>query len=398
MSKKTIKKIPNVPNLRFSEFTDSWLKRRFDEIADFYKGTGISKDQLSLEGNECILYGELYTTYKTETIDEIKSKTNIDTKGLFFGKKNDVIIPASGETPIDIATSCCVCKDNILFGGDLNIIRLKTDNGSFISCQLNGKRKIDIAKIAQGASIVHLHNDDLKKIYLYTPIDLKEQTKIVELFTLIDKRIRSQSKIIDDIESLIKGIRYQIFATKKHQFTDTKLFLLGDFLTEYSKKNNNNNLRSASIGKYGIRMRDEIYSKDLTNDYSKNKVIFKDTLSIGMGSTQIDIGILSEDEKYCISPAYTTYKIANINSKYLNEYLIYLNPLLSKRYMVVGARQGKSVNKAELLNHELMIHSKQEQLEIVKIFSSLFNKLQKEKDILSLYKKQKAYLLQNMFI
>ena len=367
-------------------------------MADFYKGTGISKDQLSSEGNECILYGELYTTYETETIDEIKSKTNIDIKGLFFGKKNDVIIPASGETPIDIATACCVSKDNILFGGDLNVIRLTKDNGSFISCQLNGKRKIDIAKIAQGASIVHLHNDDLKKIYLYTPSDLREQTKIVKLFSQIDKRIKAQSKIIDDMESLIKGIRYLIFCAKMHQFPDTKSFLLGDFLTEYSKKNNNNNLRSASIGKYGIRMRDEIYSKDLTNDYSKNKVIFKDTLSIGMGSTQIDIGILSEDEEYCISPAYTTYKIININSKYLNEYLTYLNPLLSKCYMVIGARQGKSVNKKELLNHELMIHPEQEQLEIVKIFSSLFRKLQKEKDILSLYKKQKAYLLQNMFI
>lgn len=398
MSEKTINKVPNVPNLRFSTFTEEWQQYPLEKIAYFYKGTGISKDQLSEDGNECILYGELYTKYKTETITEIKSRTNISTKGLFFGKTNDVIIPASGETPVDIATACCVTKDDILFGGDLNIIRLHSDNGSFISYQLNGKRKYDIARIAQGASIVHLHNDDLKKLIIYKPNSLIEQEIVVEVFTKLDKRIELQSKIIDNLESLIKGIRYIIFSGNHSLYNETYTSKLGNFLDEYTQKNINNNLRSASVGKYGIRMRDEIYSKDLTNDYSKNKVIYKDTLSIGMGSTQIDIGILLEDNIYCISPAYTTYKIQGINSFYLNEYLIYLNPLLSKRYMVIGARQGKSVNKSELMVHEMELHSVIQQLEIVKIFSSIYTKLKKEKDILSLYKKQKAYLLQNMFI
>ena len=225
-----------------------------------------------------------------------------------------------------------------------------------------------------------------------------EQKEIVLFLAKIDERIDTQSKIIDNLESLIKGIRYIIFSGNHSLYNETYTSKLGNFLDEYTQKNINNNLRSASVGKYGIRMRDEIYSKDLTNDYSKNKVIYKDTLSIGMGSTQIDIGILLEDNIYCISPAYTTYKIQGINSFYLNEYLIYLNPLLSKRYMVIGARQGKSVNKSELMVHEMELHSVIQQLEIVKIFSSIYTKLKKEKDILSLYKKQKAYLLQNMFI
>ena len=173
---------------------------------------------------------------------------------------------------------------------------------------------------------------------------------------------------------------------------------MGSFLTEYSKKNIENNLISVSVGKYGIRRRDEIYSKELSDDYSKNKVIEKDSLIIGMGSTQIDIGILSKDEKYCVSPAYTTYKIYGINSDYLREYLIHLNSLLSKRYMVIGARQGKSVNKSELMQHVLLVHKIEKQLKIVDIFNAFYDKLQKEKDILSLYKKLKAYLLSNMFI
>jgi restriction endonuclease S subunit len=226
----------------------------------------------------------------------------------------------------------------------------------------------------------------------------EEQLKIVEFLSIIDDRISTQSKIIGNLESLIKGIRQRIFSTLNFDVRNSEEYELGSFLSEYSKKNIENNLISVSVGKYGIRRRDEIYSKELSDDYSKNKVIEKDSLIIGMGSTQIDIGILSKDEKYCVSPAYTTYKISGINSDYLREYLIHLNSLLSKRYMVIGARQGKSVNKSELMQHVLLVHNIEKQLQVVDIFNAFYDKLQKEKDILSLYKKQKAYLLSNMFI
>ena len=384
--------------MRFSSFSDEWTTTLLKDSASFYKGAGISKEELSEEGHPCILYGELYTTYKTEKIKDVKSKTSLPTDKLVKSKANDVIIPASGETPIDIATACCIMSDDILLGGDLNIIRIQNHNGVFLSCQLNGKRKLDIAKIAQGASIVHLHNDDLKKLKCYYPKTLCEEEKIVAFLSKIDERIETQSKIISNLESLIKGIRQRIFSTSNFDIRNSKEYELGSFLTEYSKKNIENNLISVSVGKYGIRRRDEIYSKELSDDYSKNKVIEKDSLIIGMGSTQIDIGILSKDEKYCVSPAYTTYKISGINSDYLREYLIHLNSLLSKRYMVIGARQGKSVNKSELMQHVLLVHKIEKQLKIVDIFNAFYDKLQKEKDILSLYKKQKAYLLSNMFI
>ena len=240
-------------------------------------------------------------------------------------------------------------------------------------------------------------NEEVLKNYVVFPA-VEEQTKIADFLDLIDERITTQSKIIGNLESLIKGIRQRIFSTLNFDVRNSKEYELGSFLSEYSKKNIENNLILVSVGKYGIRRRDEIYSKELSDDYSKNKVIEKDSLIIGMGSTQIDIGILSKDEKYCVSPAYTTYKISGINSDYLREYLIHLNSLLSKRYMVIGARQGKSVNKSELMQHVLLVHSIEKQLQVADIFNAFYDKLQKEKDILSLYKKQKAYLLSNMFI
>ena len=195
----------NVPNLRFPEFQGEWKEKRLSEIADLFKGNGISKEQLTDTGEPCILYGELYTKYKSEVISNIFSKTDIDTRKLVKSKANDVIIPCSGETAVDIATARCVPYDNILLGGDLNIIRLYDCDGSFMSYQLNGKRKYDLAKVAQGVSVVHLYGDHLKGVKTYNPC-LEEQKKIAKLLSLLDERIATQNKIIDKLQSLIKGI------------------------------------------------------------------------------------------------------------------------------------------------------------------------------------------------
>ena len=200
---------PNVPNLRFPGFEGEWESCELGEIAEFSKGAGISKDQRSSDGNPCILYGELYTTYLTEIIDEVVSKTNLDPTGLVRSKANDIIIPASGETAIDISTARCVLQDDVLLGGDLNIIRLFNQDGRFFSYQLNGVRKKDIARIAHGVSIVHLHGNALSHITVNYP-SRSEQEKISSLLSLIDQRIAIQNKVIEKYESLIKALAYEI--------------------------------------------------------------------------------------------------------------------------------------------------------------------------------------------
>ena len=378
--------------MRFKEYYENWTIKPLGAVCKFLKGRGISKEDLSNTGNPCILYGELYTTYKTAIIKDIKSKTLLELKSLVRSKSNDVLIPCSGETAEDIATSICVPYDDVLIGGDLTIIRSEL-NGAFLSNQINSVRKLNIAKVAQGKSIVHLQADELKKINISFP-RIAEQQKIANFIDLLDQRIDTQSKIIEDLESKIEWIRNEIFGKNYKSFNHT----LSDYLSEYTERNINSFYTPVAVGKYGIRKREDIYSKELASDYSKNKVIRQNTLIIGMGSTQIDIGILLSDEIYCVSPAYTTYKIKNINASYLNELLIFLNPLLSKKYMIISSRQGKSVNKKELLAHKTFIHINEIQIKIAELFHFLYAKIKKEKDILELYKKQKAYLLKNMFI
>ena len=389
---KSDKTTPNVPTLRFPNYNGEWQKTVMGKVCSFRKGYGIAKDDLSRGGTPCILYGELYTTYKTAIAKTIKSKTSIQSKSLVYSQKDDVIIPCSGETAEDIATSICVPYDGVLLGGDLTIVHSDLD-GAFLSNQINSVRKFDIARIAQGKSIVHLQADELKKIFIFYP-SIQEQRKISAFIDKIDERIEIQNKIISKYETLIKGIRHRVFVS----ICDGKQSVLGSFLEEYSEKNTANNLQSVAVGKYGIRKREDIYSKELSADYSKNKVIHKDTLIIGMGSTQIDIGILVTDNCYCVSPAYTTYRIKGINSFYLQEYLIELNPLLSIRYMITSARQGKAVNKEDLMKHLMPIHPEHEQIEICHCFEKLYSRLRIEKEMLSTLQRQKAFLLQSMFI
>ena len=200
------KKVLNVPHLRFPEFSGEWEETTLGKISEITKGSGISKDQLSEQGSPCILYGELYTKYKSEIIDVVYSRTELESSSLVKSKANDVIIPCSGETAIDISTARCVPFNNILLGGDLNIIRLKHDDGGFFAYQLNGARKKDIARVAQGVSVVHLYGENLKHIRVYHPA-IEEQKKITRLLSLMDERIATQNKIIEKYESLIKGLR-----------------------------------------------------------------------------------------------------------------------------------------------------------------------------------------------
>ncbi|MBD2151246.1 restriction endonuclease subunit S [Pseudanabaena sp. FACHB-1277] len=153
-----------LPKLRFPEFWDAgeWEEKKLGEIASFYKGKGISKSDINDDGVlPCVRYGELYTHYQ-ETINSIVSRTNLAISDLFIGSNNDVLMPSSGETKLDIATASCLLLDGVALGGDINVIRCN-QNGVFMSYYLNSHKKFEIAKIAQGDTVVHLYSSQLKQ-------------------------------------------------------------------------------------------------------------------------------------------------------------------------------------------------------------------------------------------
>ena len=200
-----------VPKYRFKEFKEDgdWLEKSLDEVATFLKGKGISKSDIVKNGSlPCIRYGELYTHY-IETIRIIKSYTNLNPADLVLSKANDVIIPASGETQIDIATASCVLEKGIALGGDLNIIRTKI-NGVFLTYYLNNVKRMDIAQMAQGISVVHLYPNQLKTLMINIPKP-NEQQKIADCFSSLDNLITVQVENIEQLKLHKKGLMQGLF-------------------------------------------------------------------------------------------------------------------------------------------------------------------------------------------
>ena len=371
-----------VPNLRFPEFQGEWEEERMADIADLYKGTGISKDQLSVDGEPCILYGELYTKYKSETIKEVISKTSIDNAKLVRSKANDVIIPCSGETAEDIATARCVLKDNILLGGDLNIIRLRGYDGSFMSYQLNGKRKYDIAKVAQGVSVVHLYGEHLKGVKTINPC-LEEQKKIASLLALLDERIATQSKIIDKLQSLIKGLRVRLVQIEKGNIVH-----LNEIASIYQPQT--------------------ISSTELTEDgflvYGANGIIgkYKDynhkTEQICITCRGNTCGMVN----YTKPMSWITGNAMVINTdEHLNDvckrYLFHYLSAYNFNRIISGSGQPQIV-RTPLEKLEITLPSIFEQEQKAMLLDRIQAKVENSNRVLSLYQEQKQYLLRQMFI
>jgi len=200
-----------VPRLRFPEFRNApeWEEKTLSEFAFLYKGKGVSKADIIPNGKiPCIRYGELYTAYN-EIIDTVFSATNLPLSELFFSKKNDVLLPSSGETKEDISTASCVMLDNIALGGDLNVIRTEQD-GRFISYYFNSAKKREIAKIAQGDTVVHLYSNQLKQLKISLP-ELSEQQKIADCLSSLDELIAAQTQKIERLKIFKKGLMQQLF-------------------------------------------------------------------------------------------------------------------------------------------------------------------------------------------
>ena len=379
------KKVLNVPALRFPEFTEEWQGEQLHEIAELSKGTGISKEQLSENGTPCILYGELYTKYKSEIISKVISKTDIEESKLKHSKQNDVIIPCSGETAIDIAVARCVPFDNVLLGGDLNVIRLHKYDGAFMAYQLNGKRKTDIAKLAQGVSVVHLYGENLKSIKTYNP-SLQEQQKIVKLLSMLDERLEVQNKIIEKLETLIKGIRHKVFRQLRKDFGFNST--IGDILSfeqpqryivssaEYS--NDDTFIPVLTANKAFILG----YTTETDGIYDKGDCIIIDDFTLDCKYVSFPFKVKS-----------SAIKILTASNKFILRYTYeYLKSL------ELSTEEHKRHYIAEIQPYSCVLPDENTLKTIALVFENLAYKLANEQSLALILNKQRQYLLSKMFI
>ena len=139
-------------------------------------------------GTPIILYGRLYTKYQF-AISEVDTFA-VPRNGAVYSQGNEVIVPASGETAEDIARASAVEKSGVLLGGDLNILRpFDFINPLFLALAIsNGEPQKELAKKAQGKSVVHIHNTDIQEVTIAYP-SRTEQDRIVSVFRQLDHLI-----------------------------------------------------------------------------------------------------------------------------------------------------------------------------------------------------------------
>ena len=187
----------------------TWTTAKIGDLGSFTKGAPLSKADISPDGTPFILYGELYTTYH-EVINAVIRRTQAQPEKQYYSRVGDVIIPTSGETPEEISTAACVMLPDIILAGDLNIFRGSKIDGRIMSYILNHIVNGQIARIAQGKSVVHIQASELSKIEISYP-DYNTQCKMISVFETIATRIKSVENELTYLRTMQNALSQQLF-------------------------------------------------------------------------------------------------------------------------------------------------------------------------------------------
>lgn len=383
------------PKLRFKYENGNtypeWKEKAMEQFGTFLKGNNLSKADLTPNGYPCILYGELYTKY-SEITEKIHSYTARLEANQTIGNMNDVLIPSSGETAIDISTATCLLVNDVLLGGDLNVFRPKEQDGRFISYELNHKKRRKIASIAQGATVVHLYPNFLKKLKITLPC-LEEQEKIAGFLSKVDDLINECEGEVKDLEEQKKGLMQKIFSQQIRfkdfnnnpypDWEETKLEEIYNF--KYGLYNNNPD----NGGQYPVYGANGVIG-GYTEYNAENSVIIGH-MGAYAGS------VLFEKNKHFVTynGTITTPKDINkLNSRY--GYFLLLN--LNIRKICDGS--GQPFLSYDTLNRIKAKASKniEEQEKIAKVLSKMDELIEEKKALLSDWQQFKKGLLQQMFV
>ena len=397
------------PKLRFKDKNGNsypdWEENSMEYFGTFFKGNNLSKSDLTKNGYPCILYGELYTKY-SEITKKILSYTNRLETNQIIGYINDVLIPSSGETAIDISTATCLQVNGVLLGGDLNIFRPKEQDGRFISYELNHKKRNKIASIAQGATVVHLYPNFLKKLKITLPC-LEEQEKIAGFLSKVDELINECENEVKDLEEQKKGLLQKIFSqqirfkdSNNNPYPDWEEKVMDDILNEYCKKNYiSNQYPVLTSSRQGLMLQTEYYSGEnrITeknnigfNIIPPNYITYRSRSDDGLFTFNMNtLGITGIVSTYY--PVFST----NCNNLFVTTYLnINKNNLF--KYAVGSSQKVLSLN--ELKKVKIHLPCEEEQEKIAEVLSKMDELIEEKKALLSDWHQFKRGLLQQMFI
>ena len=259
---------------------------------------------------------------------------------------------------------------------------------------------------ARNHGLLNVSVQDFFHTYHYVPKDKREQIKIAKLLMLLDERIATQNKIIDKLQSLIRGIMVELQKQGLNKGTWKKV-LLSDVLTERKERNTNlHQVFSVSVSQGVVNQVDYLGRSFAAKDTSKYNVVhYGDLVYTKSPTGSFPYGIIKQSfncENVAVSPLYGVYVPDSFSvGAYLHEYFMsemntqnYLHPLIQK-----GAKNTINITNQRFLENRVpMPVNSNELLLISKLLYSLNDKMKYVQNILQEYHKQKQYLLRQMFI
>ena len=404
----------NVPNLRFPEFSGEWKKMKVSELLDFYSTNSLSWEQLDYSNGKIknLHYGLIHKGVPTmvdvacDSLPYIKEESMLKSFTLF--KEGDVAFADASEDTNDVAKAIEVvnCDNQQIVSGLHTIHGRDNSNRTVIGYKgyafASDSFHKQIRRIAQGTKVFSISVRNFDEAYIGIP-SKEEQTQIAKLLITIDKRIATQNKIIEKLQSLIKGLIDDIITLKCGQ--------LVAFETLYSKAGEGGTPTTSNTEFYDNGSIPFIKIDDLSNKYlSANKdyitelglkkssawLIPTHSIIYSNGAT---IGAISIN-KY---PVCTKQGILGIvpNTNIDVEFLYYFmqSSYFQKEVERVVTEGTMKTAYLKDINHiKCPIPDLDRQKEISHLLSVLSLKEDVERQLLQKYQIQKQYLLRKMFI
>ena len=333
-------------------------------------------------------------------------RVNKNVKEKLITKKDDLLVCARNGSARLIGKNAILHKAdaNQTFGAFMMVFR--SDKNHFVHQLLNTKRYSSQVSENLGARINQITSSDLSSFEFFFPTENSEMNKIAALLDLIDERIATQNKIIDKLQSLIKGIMVELQKQGVDRGTWKKLSL-GDVLSERNERNTNlYQVFSVSVSQGIVNQVDYLGRSFAAKDTSKYNVVhYGDLVYTKSPTGSFPYGIVKQSlniDNVAVSPLYGVYEPRSFAiGAYLHEYFMseinthnYLHPLIQK-----GAKNTINITNQRFLENRVpMPVNSNELLLISKLLYSLNDKIKHAQNTLEEYHKQKQYLLRQMFI
>lgn len=400
MDKKN--KNPNVPNLRFPIFHFDWNENYFGNICTIRSGIGFKADEYVEQGVPLLKIDNVgYGNIKWNNISYLP-ETYLKQYPFLKLNENDIVLALNRPiTNNQLKISKLTSKDipSILYQrvGKINV---SSDYNLDYIYYLLTKNVFDfVLKTSIGSDQPFISTENLKKLIMKVPT-ITEQQKIGHFLSLIDQRIQTQIKIIDDCISYRNAIVDYYFESLSGNWKKVKL---SNILKEYSELHiKDDSIVHATLSKEGIFPKTDRYDRDFLVKDEDKKYKVTHLNDICYNPANLKFGVITRNTfgDCIISPIYITFKIKSGFIPKFVELLVTRKQFISKarKYEQGTVYERMSVNSSDLLSMYVLIPSFSIQQKIVNIINNIDNKIFNEQKLLNLYKLQKVYLLKNMFI